>query len=893
MVLYCINHPSLPIWAITRHITAHSDEELVIMSFYPSERLPVYTDNIRFIHDYVHFPGLQTAEVEEVKAEIIKYYDALFEKAGVDIENLTEIYLIIDSLMVVSLYFALKKIPCVLIESRANQSNNAFSLNDLRFRRLVENYKKLYLEYGWRALKKTLYHENTTKFDGKPPYEYFNYFETLNNMSAERKEKLLSFFKFDKKALENKTFSVFFPNSPPLFFDTLKYNISRPKLERLYYTHIQYFLDFYGDESIAYKAHPFSVELAATSDLDDYIDNTIIPTECLSELLPLIKGLALENIYGTFSTSLVSLSPFAKRVYSLGVKYFYYFPNLPSVYFPLFLADAHKLYNLSSQNIDRDQIKKYAELAFPELAKGLSETPSKMENSLQIVNMREVMNAPGIKDHTPIFNAAVNLHHKAAALALINFDYKSLFNDSLFNCGFINKFCLLVKIEKVQVKPKVLADLNEEYILLYVKDAALRSEMLKTNVNKVLPNTGVKLVYKIFALSKFRTPVLEFKTGEGREGNHSPTAKINYYGAQTITKFNKSLFLQNNIFGNNIGNIFFSNAVYKHLALNPNNEFSGTAYDIHIMPLANPLEPYAEAHLLDYTKLINESKARAVVVGIGGGGRLNGKMDFNAELKEVHKDFCKAVLNRSASIGVRGEWTRDYLVDTLGFPADCIDVIGCPSLRYYGRYFDKTCKPYVLQDLKYMKINTNFTAYEYNKTWADYMNYVWKDFPNSDVLFTDKEEGDLLWNNIEITNKERLYADLPQTKEHFMIRQNRTYFHISEVQIIKHLSKYDFSLGTRIHGTVAAALAGIPVMQIASGLRQLEIADFHSIPYVLTEDLPKYTLERLYEKSLEGMKGFYANYNKNLQIYVDFLKKNEVPVNYEYLTPDPNEYTRA
>ncbi|MDR1127239.1 MAG: polysaccharide pyruvyl transferase family protein [Treponema sp.] len=308
------------------------------------------------------------------------------------------------------------------------------------------------------------------------------------------------------------------------------------------------------------------------------------------------------------------------------------------------------------------------------------------------------------------------------------------------------------------------------------------------------------------------------------------------------------------------------------------------------MPLANSLEPYAKNSLVRLIERINKSDARVVVVGIGGGGRPGGKIDFDAELREVHKDFCKAVLNRSASIGVRGEWTYDYLVKTLGFPAECIDVIGCPSLRYYGRYFDKVCKQYVLRDLKYMKINTNFTAYNYHKVWSDYMNYVWQNFPNSDVLFTDKEEGDLLWNGIEITNKGRLHADLPQTKEHFMIQQNRTYFHISEVKIIRHLSRYDFSLGTRIHGNVAAVLAGIPVMQIAAGLRQLEIADFHGIPYILTQDLPKYTLEQLYEWSLEGMKKFYANYNKNLQIYVDFLKKNEVPVNYEYLTPDPNEY---
>jgi hypothetical protein len=335
-----------------------------------------------------------------------------------------------------------------------------------------------------------------------------------------------------------------------------------------------------------YKAHPGSSRLNATYNPDDYIGNSILPTACLAEFLPYIKGLVLENVYGMVSTSLDTLSPFAKRMYRFGESYFYYFLHLPSIYFSLFLADTHRLYNLSAQHIDYDQIKKYAEIAFPYLAKGLSETPSKAENSFQIINMREVMKATGIKDQMSILNTIANLHYKAAALALINFDYKSLFDDSLFNCEFINKFCLLVKIEKTQIKSKILVDLNEEYILLYVKDAALRSEILKTNVDKVLPNTGVKLTYRVFELSQFRTPVLEFKTGGG--------VRVNYHGAQTITKFDESLFLKNNVFGNNTGNLFFSNAVYKHLALNPANKFSKTDYSVRIMPFQNSFEPYAK-----------------------------------------------------------------------------------------------------------------------------------------------------------------------------------------------------------------------------------------------------------------------------------------------------------
>jgi hypothetical protein len=507
-------------WVLTRHLTAHSGEELAILSQWSAEvkQVPIYTDNIRFIHASDLLPGRRRAEIGEVKAEIVRYYDAVFEKAGIDIRNLTEIYLLVDGLIAVNLYFTFKEIPCVFIETARNHINPVSGTDDWRFRDLEDNYKELYREYGWGKLIKILYHPATTRFDGESPYEYFDYLEMLKNMSMEQKEKFLSFFKFDKKAFEDKTLSIFFPNSPYMFIDCIKIPRAEPKSEQLYYIHIQYFLDFYGDDSVAYKAHPESGRLNADYNPDDYISNPIIPTACLSELLPLIKGFVLENIYGMTSTSLNNLAPFAKRVYRFGWGYLSpYSLDLPSVYFPLFLADAHKLYNLSSQNIDHDQIKKYVEIAFPELAKGLSETPSKAEHSFQIVDMREIMKEPGIGKQTPIFNSIAHLHYKAAVLALINFDYKRLFEDSLFNCGFINKFCLLVKIEKTQVKPKILVDLNEEYILCYTKDPALRATILKTNVDKVLPNTGVKLVYKVFELSQFRTPILEFKTGGGSD----------------------------------------------------------------------------------------------------------------------------------------------------------------------------------------------------------------------------------------------------------------------------------------------------------------------------------------------------------------------------------------
>ena len=47
--------------------------------------------------------------------------------------------------------------------------------------------------------------------------------------------------------------------------------------------------------------------------------------------------------------------------------------------------------------------------------------------------------------------------------------------------------------------------------------------------------------------------------------------------------------------------------------------------------------------------------------------------------------FCNAVLEKSRSIGVRGEITQEYLV-RLGIKRRKIDVIGCPSMYTFGDF---------------------------------------------------------------------------------------------------------------------------------------------------------------------------------------------------------------
>lgn len=87
----------------------------------------------------------------------------------------------------------------------------------------------------------------------------------------------------------------------------------------------------------------------------------------------------------------------------------------------------------------------------------------------------------------------------------------------------------------------------------------------------------------------------------------------------------------------------------------------------------------------------------------------------------------------------------------------------------------------------------------------------------------------LLWG--EDDPEGRFDPRLPHHVGHRMYQQGRIRFFIDPTTWIDHLGTRDFVFGTRIHGNVAALMAGTPAVGLPWDSRTTELCEYHSIPH--------------------------------------------------------------
>lgn len=333
------------------------------------------------------------------------------------------------------------------------------------------------------------------------------------------------------------------------------------------------------------------------------------------------------------------------------------------------------------------------------------------------------------------------------------------------------------------------------------------------------------------------------------------------------------------LLGGNLGNLLFTHAAHRALETEDTEVVAGglvwrphhasrinDEFDAFVVPLANAFRLGFEKELVQLTKLIERLTVPVVVLGVGA----QATRDYDASrlqpIAPAVKAFVRSVLDRSASIGVRGEFTLDYLTQ-LGLRD--VEVIGCPSLFLNGER--------VLVEKKVPSLNVDsriaINISPYRKRMGKVLKRHMERYPNLTYVAQDRAtlrrllRGDRLYER-----REGGEADVPVHTSHPVFQDGKVRTFVDAGPWLDYLANQSFCFGTRIHGNMAAIVAGTPAFVLAHDSRTLELARYHQIPHRKISDLQKIDAASLYARADYGPTN--EGHAGRFQAYVGFLERN-------------------
>ncbi len=348
--------------------------------------------------------------------------------------------------------------------------------------------------------------------------------------------------------------------------------------------------------------------------------------------------------------------------------------------------------------------------------------------------------------------------------------------------------------------------------------------------------------------------------------------------------------LTNNLIGSNTGNLVFSQAVYRLLStqtaelktsglINQNADTINSEYDHVVIPLANAFRTAYLDTLDALSDLIEKLTVPVSVIGVGAQASIDGVYRRGDKVATATRRFVRAVLERSPSLGVRGEFTQQYL-RALGFSDEHVDVIGCPSMFMYGPNLTVTKRVEELGPHSPIALNIS----PYVKAMGPISLYHAEHYPNLVYMAQNHRTLELMLYGTYPYPEDKLeelrQCGVPVTLEHPLIAQDRVRFFLDPQTWFEHLSQYDFSFGTRIHGNISALLAGTPALVLAHDSRTLELADYHQIPHRQIGSLDERAdAAELYAES--DWESLNKAHGPNWEIFASFLVRHRLTHVYE------------
>lgn len=339
-----------------------------------------------------------------------------------------------------------------------------------------------------------------------------------------------------------------------------------------------------------------------------------------------------------------------------------------------------------------------------------------------------------------------------------------------------------------------------------------------------------------------------------------------------------------NLIGGNVGNLIYANSVYRTLMIDENTELVCDNYSMnaddapwinencsaYIIPLADLFRESALGERNRIRNLVKKLNIPCIILGVGIRAKSVEEIDKGFSFDQNVKSFMDAILEKSAMVGLRGELTARYLTN-LGYKEDKdFMVIGCPSMFTYGAALKRRNTPVINED-SLLSVNASVVSTKDN---INYVLGLLESYGNS--VFIPQRQGELITlftgKDYEHPCKKPMY---PIHITHPLYAENRVKMFLQAKQWIDFLATRDLSIGCRMHGNIAAILAGTPTVIIPHDMRMKELIDYHKLPHIMPEELFKCgdLNEVLSKVDFDAM---FNSHQENFERYRNFLKINGI-----------------
>jgi len=340
------------------------------------------------------------------------------------------------------------------------------------------------------------------------------------------------------------------------------------------------------------------------------------------------------------------------------------------------------------------------------------------------------------------------------------------------------------------------------------------------------------------------------------------------------------------LFCGNLGNLLFKHSVSRTLLCNNNELTYINTFNIHskkhneayshndIDYINDNFDALilAEADLFNenyryrfeyYNNFIKKIKIPTIMIGVGASTTLNYDLLKGSFIDSDIKKLVSSILDRSESIGLRGEFTKEYLIH-LGFKESDLDVIGCPSMYTYG------IPPKIVKDdITYKDFKNCLVSFNGDPYLGNMSLFINKHRNHIFVPQDYREFYTILFDDIDNKDENISYSYL----HHKEIKSENVRFFVNIPQWINYMRKCNFSIGTRAHGNFVSLLAGTPAFMLAIDSRTEEFARFYKLPYGIAKN-EKRSLYHIYKDSNYDI--YNSHIGEKFDNYINFLNKNKL-----------------